>query len=180
MPQAILHILVPLVLAALFKDWYESKKGKGSFPLHYVLIAGLAGLIPDLDIVAFWILYFFGFTLETVHRTFLHSIFVPIIFLVLAFSFKKVRIRHIRKHKIKLSTIFLMIAFASFTHLVLDAIFSGFIMPIYPFSVFTIGLNLAGLFPEPLDGLFIPSLEAALLFVWLAYLEIKHKISDFI
>ncbi|MBU0760230.1 MAG: metal-dependent hydrolase [Nanoarchaeota archaeon] len=117
MPQAVLHILVPLVLAALFKDWYESKKGKGTFPLHYVLIAGLAGLIPDIDIIAFWILYFFGFSLLEVHRTFAYTIFVPLIFLALALAFKNARIKQIRKHKLKLSVIFLMIAFGAFVHL---------------------------------------------------------------
>ncbi|MBU0467212.1 MAG: metal-dependent hydrolase [Nanoarchaeota archaeon] len=180
MPQAVLHILVPLVIAALFKDWYEARKGKGTFPLHYVLIAGLAGLLPDIDIIVFWILYFFGFSLSEVHRTFTHTIFVPLLFFILYFPARKLRIRQIRKHKIKLNVIFLMISFGSFVHLVLDAILAGTIFPIYPILTFSIAFNFVNLLPNPLNTLFIPSLEAVLLFFWLAYLEWKHKVSDFI
>ena len=73
-----------------------------------------------------------------------------------------------------------MIAFGSFIHLILDAIFSGSIVPLYPISTFSIGLDLVSNFPEPLGSLFIPSIEAILLVLWLIYLELKHKISDFI
>ncbi|MBU1103451.1 MAG: hypothetical protein KJ600_02760 [Nanoarchaeota archaeon] len=62
----------------------------------------------------------------------------------------------------------------------LDCIFTGTIFPLYPFSTFAIGLNIVNYLPQPLDGLFLPSLDAILLFLWLAYLEIKHKVSDFI
>jgi len=57
MPQAVLHILVPLILMALFKDYYD-KRHKNKFPLYYVLIAGIAGLLPDLDVAAFFIIFF--------------------------------------------------------------------------------------------------------------------------
>ena len=180
MPQAVLHILVPLILMALFKNWWETRKGKKTFSLHYVLVAGIAGLIPDIDIAAFWVLHFFGFTLNEVHRTFAHTIFVPLIFLILFFAFRDVKIKQIRKHKIKSSVVFLMIAFGSFVHLILDATFAGQIILLYPFSSFAIGLNLVGYLPEPLRDLVIPSLEAALLVIWLIYLELKRKVRDFV
>jgi len=182
MPQSVLHILVPLILAALFKDWYDSRKGKNGrkFSLHYVLVAGIAGLIPDVDIAIFWVLHFFGFTLNEVHRTFTHTLFVPLIFVALFFVFRNVKIKQVRKYEIKSSVVFLMIAFGSFVHLILDAIFSGQIAPFYPLSVFALGLNLVGYFPEPLRDLFIPSLEAALLVIWLIYLELKRKVRDFV
>ena len=45
MPEAVTHILIPILLVALFRDFYWKKrnKGKNNFPLHYVLIAGLGG-----------------------------------------------------------------------------------------------------------------------------------------
>jgi len=180
MPQAVIHILVPLILAALFKDWYEARDKKQKFPLHYVLIAGIAGLFPDLDIAAFWILNFFGFTLDQIHRTFLHTLFIPLLFVILFFAFQNVKVKQIRKHKIKLNVVFLMIAFGSIVHLILDSIFIGLITPLYPVLTFSIGLDLISYLPPPLDILFIPSLEAVLLVLWLIYLELKHKISDFI
>jgi len=183
MPQAVLHILVPLILAALFKDWYD-KKHKNKLPLHYVLIAGIAGVVPDLDIAAFWLLQGFGFTLSEIHRTFAHTIFVPLLFLILYFIFVKAdvkaRICNMGRHNLKLSAIFLALSFGSIIHLILDATFSGFIVPLYPISNVAIGLNLVSVFQEPLRSLFLPSLEGGLLVLWLIYLELKHKISDFI
>jgi len=179
MPNAVLHILLPLIIVALFKDRYD-KNHKKPLPLHYALIAGIAGLLPDIDVAVFWILHFFGFTYATVHRTFAHTIFVPLIFLILFFVFKKIKVKEVRKRKIKLNIVFLMIALGSLIHLILDAIFVGVIAPFYPLSLATYGLDLVSYFPEPLDRLFIPSLEAALLVIWLIYLELKHKISDFI
>ena len=92
MPTAVLHILVPLVLIALFRDFILAKKKKQFFPLHYVLIAGIAGLLPDIDIIAFYILHFFGFSISEVHRTFTHSIFLPIIFIILFYAFTKIKL----------------------------------------------------------------------------------------
>jgi len=180
MPQAAAHILIPLILVSLFRDFCIRKKGKRKFPLHYVLIAGIAGIIPDLDIVVFWVLNFFGFTISQIHRTFGHTIFIPLAFFLLFIIFHNTNLKELGRHKLKLSLIFLMLAFGSLVHLVLDAVFAGFIVPIYPFSNFYIGLNLFGYLPPALEELAAPSLDAGLLIIYLIYLEVKHKISDFI
>ena len=181
MPQAATHILIPLILVSLFRDYYIKRKNKKSFPLHYVLIAGIGGVLPDLDIVAFWILYFFGFTFDGIHRTFMHTLFVPLSFVLLAFiSFNFKNIKELGRHKLKLWIIFLVIALGSFLHLLLDAIFHGSIMPFYLLSNYAIGLNLFGYLPSALEQIAAPSLDAGLLIVYLIYLELNHKISDFI
>jgi membrane-bound metal-dependent hydrolase YbcI (DUF457 family) len=183
MPQAVLHVLVPLIIASLFKDWYDSRHKK-KLPLHYVLIAGIAGLFPDLDIIVFWFLHFFGFTISEVHRTFTHTIFIPIIFLILFFIFMKADVKakicNISKHKLKISLIFLAISFGTLVHIILDGIFVGFIMPFYPLSNIAIGLNIAGIFPDPLNNALIPSIDAVILVLWLLYIGLSHKVSDFI
>ena len=130
MPYAVTHILVPLLLVALIRDFYFKKK----FSLHYVLIAGIAGILPDLDIAAFWVLYFFNFTFEQIHRTILHSLSIPLLFLLISILFKKMNLPAIGRHKLKLNIIFLMIAFGSFTHLILDSITGELIAPFWPFS----------------------------------------------
>lgn len=178
MPQAAAHILIPLILMSIIRDYYI-KRGK-KFPLHYVLIAGIAGAIPDLDVAAFWILNFFNFTWEEVHRTWAHTIFVPLIFLVLALATMKFKSLKVGKHKLRWAIIFLMIAFGTFSHLVLDAIFCGSIRPFYPFLIFSIGFNLFGYLPMELATVAAPSLDGGLIILWLIYLEMKHKISDFI
>ncbi len=180
MPQAVAHILIPLILLSLFRDYYIKRKGRKRFPLNYVFIAGISGIIPDLDVAAFWILNFFGYTYNEIHRTFMHSVFIPLIFVVLALLFVGKNMPWFGRHKLKLNIIFWMIALGSFSHLILDAIFSGQIMPFYPFSYYSIGLNLFDYLPNALRIIAAPSLDAGLLIIWLIYIEWKHKISDFI
>src|SRR4030067_3414559 len=100
MPQAVTHFLIPVILLELFRDFFV--KDKKAFPVHYVFIGGLAGLLPDLDIAVYYILSFFGFTLEEVHRTFSHNLFVPLIFVILgllAYGFKN---KELGRHHLKL------------------------------------------------------------------------------
>jgi len=180
MPEAVTHILVPLILMALIRDFYLRKKDKKHFPLHYVLIAGLAGLLPDVDVLAFWVLGNFGFAFDSIHRTFTHTFVLPLVFLILFFVFHNVKVKELGRHKLKISIICLMIAFGTFTHLILDWIFWGVIFPVYPFSSLGTGLNIVSALPVNLQWLFFPSLDAILLVFWLIYLEVKHRISDFI
>jgi len=49
MPQAVTHILAPILLVSIFRDFCLRKKDKKHFSLHYVLIAGLGGILPDID-----------------------------------------------------------------------------------------------------------------------------------
>ncbi|MCM8774635.1 MAG: metal-dependent hydrolase [Candidatus Omnitrophica bacterium] len=178
MPQAVTHILIVIVLVSLIRDYFIKDKKK--FPLHYVLIAGLGGLLPDIDIALFWILHFFGYSFDSVHRTFTHTLFFPLVFLLLGFIFWRVRIRGLGKHHLKLHTIFLMIGLGVFIHLILDVTLSGGVRPLYPFIFAGYGLNLVSLLPEPLEKIALPCLDAALLVLWLVYLEVKHKISEFV
>jgi len=177
MPQAVTHILVALIVASFI---YAKVKDKNKFPLKYVLIAGIAGILPDLDVALYGILYWFGYSLETIHRTFLHSIWIPLLFLVLALVIsRKARIR-VDDKLLRWKYILLMIFLGVSLHLVLDATLCGQIMPFAPFSNYQIGFDLVSYLPSPLNSIVIPSLDAALLILWLIYLEKKHKISRFI
>ena len=180
MPQAVTHFLIPAILIALFRDFYLRKRDRKKFPLHYVLIGGLAGLIPDFDIGIYYVLSFFGVAINQVHRTFSHSLFVPLVFLVLGFIFIGVRNKELGKHKLKLSTIFFVLAFGVLTHLILDAFVAGSIMPLYPFFDYSIGIGLINNLPSQFQTTIVPVIDAVLLIFWMIYLELKHKISDFI
>lgn len=177
MPQAVMHFLVPAILIALFRDFFADKK---KFPLHYVLIAGLAGLIPDLDVAVFYLISSFGFTINQVHRTFSHNIFFPMLFVIVGIATLKVRNWNLGKHHLKLSTIIFILAFGITIHLTLDAIFAGYVMPFYPISMNAFGLNLFSKLPEKIQPTIAASIDAALLILWMIYIELKHKISDFI
>jgi len=182
MVQAVTHVLITAILLSLFRDVFFWGKKKEKFPLHYVLIGSVAGLLPDIDVAAYYILSFFGFTLKEVHRTFSHNIFVILIFVLLGifslgFGLKN---KNLGRHHLKLHNLFFVIGFGIFMHLLLDALVAGVIMPFYPISTLAIGLNIVRFLPDAWENSFIPSLDAVLLVLWIVYLELKHKISDFI
>lgn len=180
MPQAATHIIIALIIGSFIRDYYIKKKDKKKFPLHYVLILGIAALLPDIDVAVYWILYWFGFTLQEVHRPFTHNLFFPLVFLLISLLTLKLKNKELGKHHLKIHTIFLMISLGIFIHFVLDVAVSGSIMPFYPFSDFSVGNDIKAVLPYPLNTIFFPCLDAALLVLWIIYIEWKHKISDFI
>ena len=177
MPHVTTHILIPLVIAELFRDYSAKKK----FPLHYVLIAGIAGIIPDLDIPISWLLNAFGAAINTdvFHRTITHTLLFLAAFLLLALISSKTRIKFLSKHKLTLAGIFLAISFGVFAHLIVDATIDGSIMPFYPFSNFSLGINLIGTISLGLKETILSGIDAIILIAWLIHEEIRHKISRF-
>ena len=172
MPQAVTHIIIPLVLADIYRDYFAKKK----FIIRYVLIVGLAGLLPDIDILIGWIINLFGyFDISQLHRTFTHNLFFPLIFLILFLFTKNYHQKFLKKQKLKLNYIFLAIAFGILIHILLDAIFSG---PIQIFPDVFFGFNLIPL--ESFQGTFFAGLDAIIIVIWLIHEELKHKISDYI
>ena len=184
MPQAVTHILVPIILIALFRDYYLRNKYRKEFPLHYVLIAGIGGVLPDIDLIFSVFLNLFGIPEWNIHKTFTHSLFFPIIFFVLFLVLKpineKAKICNLTRHKLKLSLIFLMISIGVLMHNFLDALIGGPAYLFYPFSSVNYAINLTNYLPKDLQGLFPALLDGILLVIWIAYLELKHKISDFV
>ena len=181
MPQAVTHFIIPALLAAFFRVWYN-KRHRPHIPLHYVFFAGLAGLLPDFDIGVIFILKILGLATDGVHRTFTHSLIFPLIFVVLAIIcyFVKYNPKWCERKRMKLSTILWIVAFGTFMHIFLDATIDWYLSPFLPFSNYQFGLNLFARLPSPLNSLAIPTLDAILFILWLVYLEVKHKISDFI
>ena len=184
MPYAVAHILVPIILVALFRDFYLKSRDRKEFPLHYVLLAGLGGVLPDIDLPISVVLNFLGFASWNVHKTFTNSLLFPVIFLLLFLVLlpvhKKARICNLTRHKLKLSIIFLIVAIGSLIHIFLDALVGGQAFFFYPFSIHDYGLYLTEYLPKELQALSLPLLDGIFLVIWIAYLEVKHKISDFI
>lgn len=183
MPYAVTHILVPIFIVSLIRDYLLKKEQKRKFPLHYVLIVGFAGALPDADILVAWLINLFkAVPMEAVHRTFTHSIFFPLIFLVLALATLKINIKWLRKHKLNLGMVFFMFFVGTTIHILLDATIAGLIFPFYPFSQMTFGLDLLGktISSPMIKGNILMVIDGIFLFAYLAYLELKHKISDFI
>jgi len=178
MPQVVTHILVPIILLSLFRDYFIKNKQK--FPLHYVLIGGIAGILPDIDIGIYYVLGFFGYSINEIHRIFSHNLFLVAGLIILGFLFLEIKNKELGKHHLKLSTILFVIAFGVLIHILLDFLIAGDVALFYPFSSGTFGLNLVWVLPVIWQETIIPVIDAILLTGWLIYMEVKHKISDFI
>ena len=179
MPFATTHILVAVILMELFRDFIVKDNKK--FPRYYILIAAVGAIIPDLDIAGYYVLSFFGFSFEQIHRTFFHTIFIPLILLLIGiFMYQmKIKNREFGKRHLHLPTTFFIFAAGSLLHLILDAVLAGQIVPFYPFSYFSIGFNLINLFPQAWHDLVLPTLDGVLLLFWIFWMEFKLKISDY-
>lgn len=167
MPNPTTHILVPLISADLYRDYIAKKK----IPLLFVLAAGIAGLFPDIDIaIAAVMKYVFGLPGSFAHRQFTHTIFIPLMFLAVALLWRKNR---------QALLLFGMVAFGSFTHILLDMLLQGQIMPFYPLSGISIGISFAA-FSAKETIVFFTLIDGLLLGAWLIHEYAKHRIRDFI
>ncbi|MFH1332021.1 MAG: metal-dependent hydrolase, partial [archaeon] len=102
MPHAVTHVLVAIIIADIIRDYIV--KNKKQIPLYLVLVAGIAGLLPDLDIIAYWFLRIVSsIEISEVHRTFTHTLFIPAIFLAIGFATYKMK--RITKYKIRISDV---------------------------------------------------------------------------
>lgn len=168
MPFAVTHVLLTIIFVDLYRDYIA--KYKKYFTLHTVFIAGIAGLLPDIDIPLNWFLGFFSSGLA--HGTITHTPLFGLIFLIPGLI-----LWHKKNHKAAMY--FFVICFGILLHISLDFLFRtdayGIIF-FYPFSNATYGLNLLKNF----SPIFFAGIDAIILLLWLWHEEVKHKISDFI
>jgi len=173
MPFAVTHVLFSIIAVDLYRDYVT--KHKKYFTLHTVFIAGLAGLLPDIDIPLGILLNFFG--IEFFHRTFTHTPLFGLIFLIPALIYWK-----LKKHKI--AVYFIVICFGVLSHVLLDFLSqsdSSFgITLLYPFTFATFNLGLLGNLSFYQEVSLFAAIDAIILLLWLYHEEIKHKISDYI
>lgn len=165
MALAVTHVLLTIIIVDLWRDYIA--RHKRYFTLHTILVAGVAGLLPDIDVPINWILSLFGKSYELLlHGGITHSIFFGLIFLIPGFIFW-----YKKKHRV--ATYFFVICFGILFHLFLDCITGGYPGFFWPFSV---AYNCKMLIRQE----FLAGLDAIILLVWLYHEEVRHKISDFI
>lgn len=179
MPYTVTHILVAILLLELFREYVVKDNRK--FPRYYILIVAIGAIIPDLDVVAYYILYFFGFSFEQVHRTFLHTIFIPLIFFLIGLVIYKLKVKNstLGKRHMHLAAIFFILAFGSFIHLILDLLIAGKIAIFWPISNIQVGMDIRGYFPLAWQPILLPSLDTLLLVLWICWMEFKLKITKY-
>jgi len=174
MAYAVTHVVFTIVLISLYRHYIAKKK----FSNWYVLIGGIAGLLPDLDVPAQWIASaVLGETIK-LHRVFTHSfIFIGAFMLIAAIFWI---MRHKKFHMFKrewtyehVALFFTVIAFGWLIHLVLDcAIASDYGLTLFP----GIPLNFC---PHPFSSEAMMGIDAIVLILWLIHEEYAHKIKEF-
>jgi len=173
MPFAVTHVLLAIIAADLYRDYFA--KHKKYFTIHTVFIAGFAGLLPDIDIPLSWFLNLFG--VEIAHRTITHTPLFGLIFLIPAVIYWYYKKR-------KIAMYFFVTTFAVLLHIFLDFLLapdlSGGILLFYPLSQATFEIGILGnLSTLELMQLFA-AVDAVILLLWLWHEEVRHKIISYI
>ncbi|MBU5687856.1 MAG: metal-dependent hydrolase [Candidatus Aenigmarchaeota archaeon] len=171
MPLAATHVLLAVIIADLLRDYFIHKK---YFTNHTIFLAGIGGLLPDIDFPLNW--FFQMLNIKTTlfnHGGITHTLFFGMIFFLIGFYFLK-------KDKHKISTYFFAISFGIILHIFLDFILGGGayegIMFFWPFSNESYKIHLL----SKLNLSDIPAaIDAIILLAWLWHEEKKHKITDF-
>ncbi|MDP3990358.1 MAG: metal-dependent hydrolase [archaeon] len=164
MPFAVVHIITAFAILGIVRHYFFSKK---TLTPRVILIGGIAGLLPDLDIPLGWVYDFVTGTSLNLHGLFLHSVLFPTLTLLIAI------VLFIAKKK-KLAVIFSAITFGLILHSSLDCLFGGvdknFLWP----------LNSVNSCPEFGLAGFAEELDAMFFVLWLGYLEFRKKVKDYI
>lgn len=144
-----------------------------------MLIGGIAGLLPDIDVPLQWMATSFVGEAVTLHRILTHSLVFVAAFLVIALFF------HLQKHKKlvfsagkisygNIALFFTVIAAGWLTHIALDcSVAWDYNLTWFP------GIPL-GFCLHPFSGEALLGLDAIILVLWLIHEEWARKIKDFI
>ena len=164
MANSVTHVIVAIVILDLFRHYILGKK---KFPRYLLVIGGIAGLAPDLDIPLTWIYHFFSNSTESLHGVFTHSIFFVLLFLGIAI------VLQLRK-KMKWAKIFYVIGSGWFMHLILDCLYGGYKTFFWP-------LQWASAFcPQWGFEAHAADIDAIILVLWLIHEEVHQRITDYI
>jgi len=175
MGYAVTHVILAIVLIDLYRDYLAKKK----FSTWFVLIGGIAGLLPDLDVPLQWLATAVVGEAIVLHRIVTHSLFFVGVFLLLAIPFYLHRELEMNFFKWKIpfefvAIFFTVVAFGWFAHIALDCALAGdFNLTWFP------GYSL-GFCPHPFSNDALLGIDAIILLLWLIHEEWAKKIKDYI
>ena len=116
MALAVTHVLLVVVLLDIFRHYVFGKK---KFPRYLIVVGGIAGLLPDIDVPLGWLLSIFSGVTIDVHRIFTHSILFVLLFLLVGI------ILQYQRRNLKWAKILYVAAAGWFVHLALDCLYGG-------------------------------------------------------
>lgn len=164
MALAVTHVIATIVLLDIFRHYVF---GKGHFPRYLLVVGGIAGLLPDIDVPLTWLGNLFSEGTVNFHGVFTHSLIFPVIFLVLGIILYYL-------DNIKWARIFYVIAAGLFIHLLLDCLFGGYTTFFWPVNFPT------AFCPEWGLKMYATGIDAMILVVWIVHEEIHEKVKDYI
>lgn len=165
MPYAVVHMLVPMILIDILR--HNVLKIRDKLPNRYILIAGLAGLLPDIDI-----LFAFLFPGFISHRGITHTVWVPLALLLIFMT-----LQYIKKHNS--AKIFLMCSIGTASHVILDFVTAGSMKLFYPLTNASFSVNLIPTILPNIEVIFVyAALDAILLFAWAIRMVLRRRIQD--
>ena len=165
MALAVTHVILTIVLLDIFRHYVF---GKRNFPRYLLVIGGIAGLLPDLDVIFTWFYHLFTNSSLNLHGTFTHSLLFPLAFVVIALVLQY-------KKNLKYARIFYVIAVGWTLHAFLDCLFLD-----YRLKNFFWPLNLKNFCPNWGINQYSIHIDAIILVLWLVHEEIHNKIKDYI
>lgn len=164
MALAVTHVIGTILILDLLRHYVFGLK---RFPRYLVVVGGIAGLAPDMDIPLSGLLSFLRGTPIDLHGQFTHSLFFVALFLVFGGL--------LWKENRKWSKISWVVSGGWFLHLVMDCVFHGNPSYLWPLAV-----NTTNFCPHwGLTGYDV-SVDALLLVLWLVHEEVHKKIKDYI
>ncbi|MBU0470017.1 MAG: metal-dependent hydrolase [Nanoarchaeota archaeon] len=169
MAYAVTHVIVAIVVLDLFRHYVFGKK---KFPRFLLVIGGIAGLLPDIDVPLSWTYNFLTRNQSNFHGQFTHSIIFPLIFLTVGIIYYY-HSNNLRKNK-KWAQIFFVISAGWALHLPLDCLFGGYETFLWPLGIKT------AFCPQWNLRDYAPGLDALILIAWLVHEEIHNRIKDYI
>ena len=175
MPYAVAHVILTIVIADLYRDYVSKKK----FPMVYVLIAGIAGLLPDMDVPIGWVFNLFFMTNYNFHRIYTHSLLYSAIFFIIALIILALRNTYYKVlkwtlHKRAIAMFFFAMSFGWFMHIALDcALAADGYLNLVP----SIPLNFC---PHPFSNEALVGFDAIILVLWLMHEQWRHDIKDYL
>lgn len=167
MALAVTHVLIPIIAVDFFRD--HILKDPKAIPNKYIFVAGVAGLVSDLDMPFSWLMHFLaGTSPYAFHKTITHSIWMLLPFIALALIFYK---------KEKIFKYSAMISVGVSFQLLLDGITRS--IPLFwGISASKYGLNLTSSFS--FGASVLAGIDAVILLLWLWHEERYHNISNYL
>ena len=173
MPLAVTHVLTSIILVDIYRDFFA--RHRKFFTMHTLIVAGIGGLLPDIDVPLRIVLGWLGIEAPNIfqHGGITHTPFFALLLLIPGLALWKME-RH------KQAVYFFVLFFGSFLHIILDYVLGGGayegIMWLFPLSLEQWKLHL--LFK--LGGDVPAALDAVMLLGWLWYAQTRDRIKDFI